>query len=177
MKLENIIIVCPDTNIKLWGTRFKDSYLSGGKTALLKLAHAWAQEGHNVTIAAGAVDLKMEAKSFSDAIPLRVVTFSQAVGTYSVAIYVTRYAGHFTFPGIELINAERRILWIVGPQKTEAPEDVVIDLYVVPSQFLAQRAVKEWLLDARQGHQDAITYIALSGMIIARFMLAILGRD
>jgi hypothetical protein len=40
---ESIVIVCPDTNIRLWPTRLAEAATGGGKSAILRLAMARAR--------------------------------------------------------------------------------------------------------------------------------------
>ena len=64
---ESIVIVCPDTHISLWPTRLAEAATGGGKSAILRLAMAWARAGHPVTIAGPAVvDGEIEGVTLRD---------------------------------------------------------------------------------------------------------------
>ena len=54
MAAESIVVVCPDTNVRLWVSRASEAPTGGGKTSILQLAAAWVKTGHPVTIAASA---------------------------------------------------------------------------------------------------------------------------
>src|SRR6267142_7052175 len=103
---ESIVIICPDTNIKLWATRVLDAPIGGGKSAILQLAAAWARAGHKVTLAGAAVVEGEAEEGYS----LR--SLDHADGNYDVAIYVTGSLGHFRDPAIEGIQSEIRIFWM-----------------------------------------------------------------
>src|SRR6185369_4330942 len=100
---ESIVIICPDTNIKLWATRVLEASIGGGKSAILQLAGAWARAGHNVTLAGAAV---VEGEA-DEGYTLR--SLANAGGSYDVAIYITGSLGHFRDPAIESIKSTLRI--------------------------------------------------------------------
>lgn len=134
---ESIVIVCPDTHITLWPTRLAEAATGGGKSAILRLAMAWARAGHPVTIAGAAV-----VEGEIDGVTVREL--SRAAGTYDVAIYVTGLLGHFEHPAIKRIQADRRLLWQNPPQKVAFPPGKLPDWIIVPARFLAQRGAYEW---------------------------------
>ncbi len=136
MAAESIVVVCPDTNVRLWSGRVSEAAMGGGKSSILQLAAAWARAGHAVTIAGAAVR-EGESGGFA------VREIAAAAGPYDVAIYVTGSIGHFREPGIEGIHAARRIFWLNGPNRVESPPGR-IDWYVAPAKFLARRAVDDW---------------------------------
>jgi hypothetical protein len=41
--VESVVVVCPDTNIRLWSGRVLESAMGGGKSSILQLAEAWAR--------------------------------------------------------------------------------------------------------------------------------------
>jgi glycosyltransferase involved in cell wall biosynthesis len=135
--LESIVIVCPDTHISLWPTRLTEAATGGGKSAILRLAMAWARAGHPVTIAGAAV-VEGEIEGVS------VRELSRAAGTYDVAVYVTGLLGHFEHPAINGIRADVRLLWQNPPQKVAFPPGPPPDWIIVPARFLAQRGGYEW---------------------------------
>jgi len=134
---ESIVVICPDTHITLWPTRLAEAATGGGKSAILRLAMAWARAGHPVTIAGAAV-----VEGEIDGVAVREL--SRAAGDYDVAIYVTGLLGHFKHPDIPRIRAHRRVLWQNPPQKVAFPPGNVPDWIVVPARFLAQRGASEW---------------------------------
>lgn len=136
MAAESIVVVCPDTNVRLWVSRASEAPTGGGKTSILQLAAAWVKAGHPVTIAASAA--RPEDR---DGIAVREI--EAAAGDYDVAIFVTGSLGHFRAPGVDAIHAERRLFWQNGPGRAELPPGRV-DWYVSPAKFLARRAVDEW---------------------------------
>ncbi|HEY7111782.1 MAG TPA: glycosyltransferase family 4 protein [Thermoanaerobaculia bacterium] len=136
MAAESVIVVCPDTNVRLWPGRTDEAATGGGKTAILRLADAWARAGHPVTVAAGAVRTE-------SAEGVTIASMSEAAGEYDVAIYVTGSYGHFRDPEVDAIRAARRLFWQNGPGRAELPPGRV-DWYVAPAKFLARRAVDEW---------------------------------
>ncbi len=137
MASEHIMIVCPDTNVRLWSTRIRDAAMGGGKSAILQLAAAWARAGHRVTVAGAAV-----REGASEGV--EVVELGHARGRYDVAIYVTGWTGHFGHPGVRLIEADRRLFWINGPIQVALPPGELPDWFIAPARFLARRAVDEW---------------------------------
>jgi glycosyltransferase involved in cell wall biosynthesis len=136
MPAESIVIVCPDTNVRLWAGRAAETATGGGKSSILRLAQAWARAGHPVTVAAGA------ARGGS-ADGVAVAPLADAAGDYDVAIYVTGSYGHFRDPEVAAIRAARRLFWQNGPGQAELPPGRV-DWYVMPAKFLARRAADEW---------------------------------
>src|SRR5262245_8440930 len=136
MPAERIVVVCPDTNVRLWSGREAEAAMGGGKSSILQLAGAWARAGHAVTIAGAAV-----RESGAGGVSVREIP--SAAGDYDVAVYVTGSAGHFRQPGIEGIRAARRLFWLNGPNRVEAPPGH-IDWSVAPAKFIARRAVDEW---------------------------------
>jgi hypothetical protein len=104
---KSIVIICPDTNIKLWVSRSQEAATGGGKSAILKLANAWARLGYDVTIAARVETSQRES--------LRIVPIEQAAGHYQVAIYVTGSLGRFDGLGIDKIDGRVSIFWIMAP--------------------------------------------------------------
>lgn len=135
---ETIVIICPDTNIKLWASRTRETSIGGGKSAILQLAAAWARSGHSVTIAGSYVEE-------SEEVGLRVCQLSHAAGTFDIAIYVTGSAGHFNDPSISGINGAIRILWINGTYgRAVPPPGRVPDWIITPARFLARKAIDEW---------------------------------
>ena len=136
MAAESIVVVCPDTNVRLWVSRASEAPTGGGKTSILQLAAAWVKTGHPVTIAASAA--RPEDR---DGISVREL--EAAAGDYDVAIFVTGSLGHFRAPGVDAIHAARRLFWQNGPGRAELPPGRV-DWYVAPAKFLARRAVDEW---------------------------------
>ena len=133
---ESIVVVCPDTHITLWPTRLADAATGGGKSAILRLAAAWARAGHPVTVAGAAVvEGEVEGVELRD--------LSRAAGRYDVAVYVTGLLGHFRHPAVSAIEADVRILWQNPPHRVDFPEGVSPDWIVVPARFLAQRGY-EW---------------------------------
>jgi len=135
--LESIVIVCPDTHIALWPTRLAEVATGGGKSAILRLAAAWARAGHPVTVAGAAV-VEGEIER------VRLRDLAHAAGRYDVAVYVTGLLGHFRHPAIGAIEARVRVLWQNPPQRVDFPPGVVPDWIVVPARFLAQRGGYEW---------------------------------
>jgi glycosyltransferase involved in cell wall biosynthesis len=133
---ESIVLVCPDTNVRLWSGRVSESAMGGGKSSILQLAAAWARAGHPVTIAGAAVREGSAAE-------VAVREIGAAAGTYDVGIYVTGSIGHFRQPEVERIRPARRLFWLNGPNRVEPPPGRV-DWYVAPAKFLARRAVDEW---------------------------------
>ena len=136
MPAESIVVVCPDTNVRLWASRASEAPTGGGKTSILRLAEAWARAGHPVTVAASAV-----RPEESGGVAFREL--GSAAGDYDVAIYVTGSVGHFRDAGVEGIRAARRLFWQNGPGRAELPAGR-IDWYVAPAKFLARRAVDDW---------------------------------
>lgn len=134
---ESIVIICPDTHVTLWPTRLADAATGGGKSAILRLAMAWARAGHPVTIAGAAV-----VEGEIDGVAVREL--SRAAGTYDVAIYVTGLLGHFEHPAINRIQAGQRLLWQNPPNKVAFPPGKPPDWIIVPARFLAQRGAHEW---------------------------------
>ncbi len=136
MPSESIVIVCPDTNVRLWAGRHAETAMGGGKSSIFQLAAAWARAGHPVTIAGAAAK-----ESRSDGVEVRDLAAAQ--GEYDVGIYVTGSVGHFRDGPIEGIHSGRRIFWQNGPGRAEPPAGR-IDWYVAPARFLARLAVDEW---------------------------------
>lgn len=136
-KRETIAVICPDSNLKLWATRTRDSYIGGGKNALLKLSHEWARAGHRVTIFASSATESSDGR-------LTVRELDTATGSFDVAVYITGSLGHFDVPGAHAVEAKTRLLWFNGPARIAPPRNVEIDFFVVPARFLARRAVEEW---------------------------------
>lgn len=136
MPAESIVLVCPDTNVRLWSGRLSEAAMGGGKSSILQLAAAWARAGHPVTVAGSAV-----REGSGGGVTLREIP--HAAGDYDVGIFVTGSAGHFRQPGIEQIRASRRLFWLNGPNRVEPPPGR-IDWCVAPAKFLARRAVEEW---------------------------------
>lgn len=135
--LESVVIICPDTHITLWPTRLAEAATGGGKSAILRLAMAWARAGHAVTIAGAAV---VEGEIHG----VKVRELSRAAGKYDVAVYVTGLLGHFEHPAIKRIQADVRLLWQNPPQKVAFPPGRPPDWIVAPARFLAQRGGYEW---------------------------------
>ncbi|MGE5277839.1 MAG: glycosyltransferase family 4 protein [Acidobacteriota bacterium] len=136
MAEESVVVVCPDTNVRLWSGRVSESAMGGGKASILQLAAAWARAGHPVTIAGAAV---REGRGGG----VEVREIGHAAGDYDVGIFVTGSIGHFRQPGVEDIRAARRLFWLNGPNRVEPPPGR-IDWCVAPARFLARRAVDEW---------------------------------
>lgn len=136
MAAESIVLVCPDTNVRLWAGRVAEAAMGGGKSSILQLAAAWARAGHPVTIAGASV-----RQGESDGVAVRQIP--AAAGEYDVGVYVTGSIGHFREPGVEEIRAARRIFWLNGPNRVEPPAGR-IDWYVAPAKFVARRAVEQW---------------------------------
>jgi len=134
---ESIVIVCPDTHITLWPTRLAEAATGGGKSAILRLAAAWARAGHPVTVASAAV-----VEGELDGVRLREL--GRAAGRYDVAVYVTGLLGHFEHPAVEAIRAGVRVLWQNPPHQVAFPPGDPPDWIVVPARFLAQRGGSEW---------------------------------
>src|SRR6185503_18427864 len=105
---QSIIVVCPDSNIKLWATRTKDAPIGGGKSAILQLAKAWARGGSEVTIA-GRLVIEEEAEGIT------LLNIERVSGSFDVGIYVTGSIGHFEVDGIGLVDSKIRLLWINSP--------------------------------------------------------------
>src|SRR5437867_1335311 len=74
---QSSIIVCPDSNIKLWATRTKDAAIGGGKSAILQLAKAWARAGSDVTVA-GRIVVEGQAEGIS------LVNIERVLGSFDV---------------------------------------------------------------------------------------------
>lgn len=166
MPAESIVIVCPDTNIELSPGRLAERATGGGKAALLRLAQAWVELGHPVTVASGTV-----ASGAPDGghrswrrlwgarrgIPraasgaaregqrngVTVQALGSVTGSFDVAIYVTGSKGHFRDHDLSQVVAERTLFWINGPNWVEPPS-VRLDWFVAPAAFLADRAIREW---------------------------------
>jgi glycosyltransferase involved in cell wall biosynthesis len=134
---ESIVIACPDTHITLWPTRLAEAATGGGKSAILRLATAWAREGHSVTIAGAAV-----VEGEIDGVHLREL--SRAAGHYDVAVYVTGLLNHFEHPAIDGIRADVCVLWQNPPNKIAFPLGKLPDWIIVPARFLAHRGGYEW---------------------------------
>lgn len=132
----NIAVVCPDTNVKLWSGRLDEAGTGGGKMALLRLAGAWAQRGHRVTVAGMSVEESRRRR-------LRFCSIASAAGRYDVCVYVTGSLRHFEVAEIEAIAGRVSILWINGPGRI-APPQAGVDWYVAPARFMARRAIDEW---------------------------------
>lgn len=135
---KSIVIVCPDTNVRLWATRVKDAAIGGGKSAILQLAAAWSRSGHNVTLACAAVVEGEAEESY------RITSLENGSGSYDVAIYVTGSVGHFNHPAIERIHGSVRLFWINGPGQVSLPPGRLPDAIIAPARFLARRAIDEW---------------------------------
>jgi glycosyltransferase involved in cell wall biosynthesis len=138
---ESIVIVCPDTNIRLWSTAVADGAIRGGKSAILQLAAAWARSGHAVTIFGGLVREGVEDG-------VRVLPLSRAGGHFDVAVYVTGSLRHFDLPPVAEVTAGRRLLWMNAPDRVAPPPGKTPDWFIAPARFLARRAVDEWGLPA-----------------------------
>ncbi len=136
MSAERIVIVCPDTNVRLWTGRLAQAAMGGGKSSILQLAAAWARAGHEVTVAGAAV-------REGDGDGVRVREIRGAAGEYDVGVFVTGSVGHFRDAGVEDVRAARHLFWLNGPHRVEPPPGRV-DWYVAPAMFLARRAVDEW---------------------------------
>jgi len=134
---ESIVIICPDTNFRLWPTRLAEAAIGGGKSSLFRLAASWASAGCQVTIA-GVNVLPGEAGG------IKVVDLAGAAGQYDVAIYVTGYVGHFKDPMISGIQAHCNLLWLNGPHYIPPPPEVTIDWFIAPARFIARLAIDEW---------------------------------
>ncbi len=134
---ESIVIVCPDTNITLWPNRLAEAATGGGKSAILRLAMAWARAGHPVTIAGAAV-----VEGEIDGVNLRELR--RAAGRYDVAVYVSGFLNHFENPAVEGIQADVRVLWQNPPDKIRFPSGKLPDWIIVPARFLAHRGAYEW---------------------------------
>jgi glycosyltransferase involved in cell wall biosynthesis len=134
---QSIIVVCPDTNIKLWATRTRDAAIGGGKSAILQLAKAWARAGSDVTIA-GRLVIEERAEGIT------LVNIERVSGSFDVGIYVTGSLQHFDVEGIALVDSRIRLLWINSPNQIAPPPGRLPDLYVAPARFLARRAIDEW---------------------------------
>lgn len=134
---ESIVIICPDTNIRLWNSRTAEVATGGGKSAIMELATAWARNGHVVTIAGGNVE-----ESLHDRLAVR--TFENSKGNYDVAIYVTGSVGHFNEPAISKIQGSIRLFWINGPTKVSLPPGPLPRWFVAPARFLARKAIDSW---------------------------------
>ena len=132
-----IVIVCPDTNIKLWAGRTREAALGGGKSAILQLASAWARAGNHVTIAGQYV-----VDGEGDGVSVRRI--ERAAGRYDVAVYVSGSLGHFDVPGVHDIHGACRILWQNGPGALSRLPEPRPDWFVVPARFLARRGIDEW---------------------------------
>ena len=134
---ESIVVVCPDSHITLWPTRLAEAATGGGKSAILRLAAAWARAGHPVTVACAAVvEGEVEGVRFRD--------LARAAGRYDVAVYVTGLLGHFEHPAIDGIKAGVRVLWQNPPHQVAFPPGPPPDWIVVPARFLAHRGGYEW---------------------------------
>jgi glycosyltransferase involved in cell wall biosynthesis len=134
---ESIVIICPDTHITLWPNRLAEAAMGGGKSAILRLAMAWARIGHPVTIAGAAV-----VEGEIDGVKIREL--SRAAGRYDVAVYVTGFLNHFEHPAIEGIQADARLLWQNPPERIRFPPGKLPDWIIVPARFLARRGGDEW---------------------------------
>jgi glycosyltransferase involved in cell wall biosynthesis len=134
---ERVVVVCPDTNIRLWPTRAAETAIGGGKSAILQLAAAWARAGHAVTIA-GARVVEGEAAG------VRTAELAKARGKYDVCVYVTGSTGHFRHPAVSEIEGAVRLFWINGPLKVEPPPGRAPDWVIAPARFLARSAVDSW---------------------------------
>jgi glycosyltransferase involved in cell wall biosynthesis len=130
------VIVCPDTHITLWPTRLTEAATGGGKSAILRLAAAWARAGHPVTVACAAV-VEGEIEG------VRLRELASAAGRYDVAVYVTGLLGHFEHPALDGIRADVRVLWQNPPHRVAFPPGPPPDWIVVPARFLARRGA-EW---------------------------------
>jgi hypothetical protein len=125
---ESIVIACPDTHITLWPTRLAEAATGGGKSAILRLATAWAREGHSVTIAGAAV-----VEGEIDGVHLREL--SRAAGHYDVAVYVTGLLNHFEHPAIDGIRADVCVLWQNPPPQDRVRGGKLLDWIIVPARF------------------------------------------
>lgn len=136
MDAERIIVYCPDQNIRLSIGRLASQPTGGGKAAILRLAAAWADMGHQVTVACALAEEGQKGG-------LRVTSTPPEAQENDVAIFVTGARGHFggwEEPGKK---AWRKIFWINGPNRVQPPQ-LELDWVVAPSHFLALRAVAEW---------------------------------
>jgi glycosyltransferase involved in cell wall biosynthesis len=140
---ESLVIICPDTNFKLWANRVREAALGGGKTAVLQLAAAWARAGLDVTVACADAVESYDGR-------LRICSIEQAAGKYDVTIYVTGSIGHFNYPAITGIEGGLRIFWINGPARVELPPGRLPDWFIAPARFLARKAIDEWSLPAER---------------------------
>lgn len=135
--MSTVAIICPDTNAELSVDAPERTAIRGGKSAIVKLAAAWAHTGHDVTIFAGRV-----RPGSQDGLAVRA--FDDIDGNFDVAIYVSGALGHFPDPPAARARAQVNILWLNGPGKVEPPAFVDIDWFIVPADFLARRAIDEW---------------------------------
>ena len=134
---ESIVVVCPDTHMTLWPTRLAEAATGGGKSAILRLAAAWARAGHPVTVACAAI-----VEGEVEGVQLREL--SRAAGRYDVAVYVTGLVGHFEHPAIEGIRADVRMLWQNPPHQVALPPGDPPDWIIVPARFLARLGGYQW---------------------------------
>jgi glycosyltransferase involved in cell wall biosynthesis len=139
--MTDVVVICPDTNIELSVDAPKRTAIRGGKSAIVKLAAAWARAGHRVTVFSGRVHAGSDTG-------LSVRPLAEIGGTFDVAIYVTGALGHFRELAHARPRAKVNIFWINGPHRVEPPDFVPIDWIIAPAKFLARRAIDEWGLPA-----------------------------
>jgi glycosyltransferase involved in cell wall biosynthesis len=153
--VSSVVIVCPDLNIRLSAGRLETAPTGGGKVAVLSLAQAWADLGHDVTITAANV-LAGEAGR------LRFLSLQGFAGQFDVAIYITGSLGHFRNLELSEIRANKNLFWVNGPCQVEPPACERLDWYIAPSNFMYNRVVAEW------GYPANRTSVITGGSVVER---------
>jgi polysaccharide pyruvyl transferase CsaB len=138
-----IVLYCPDTNLKLHGDIYKTKGLGGGKTALIKLAHAFQKSGCSVvfyTYTDGGTYSGVQYRRFED--------FDACDADVFIA-----FTGHkldLSDLRAKDIRAKIRILLVGGASHIRGLEPGYFDFFYAISHYLKERLVREWGLPYEQ---------------------------